>query len=180
MAAALFATAILLFGDAFAAAAMRSAGAPAAQGRRGARSRFRIGLGATMRVKEHRLLWRDPWLISQMMLQTLYTLPVGLALWKHGGLTGSAGIAFGPTLVVIAGQLSGSLAWVALSAEDAPEFVATAPATRGQIERAKLAAVALPVALVMTPPLLALAWTSPWGRFARSVAGSAPAFPARC
>lgn len=165
VASAIFLGSIVLFGDAFVTAAMRSAGAPATQGRSRAKSRFRIGLGAAMRVKEHRLLWRDPWLISQMMLQALYTLPVGLALWKNGGVTGSAGIAFGPTLVVIAGQLSGSLAWIALSAEDAPEFLATAPATRGQIERAKLAAVAFPVALAMTAPMLALAWASPWGAF---------------
>ena len=34
---------------------------------------------------------------------------------------------------------------------------------RGQVERAKLAAIAAPVAIVMTPPLLALASASPWG-----------------
>ncbi len=164
-AVAIFVGAVFVCGGAFVTATMRSAGEPSAPARSSARARFRLGLGAAMRVKEHRLLWRDPWLISQMMLQTLYTLPVGLALWKHGGPTGTAGIAFGPTLVVITGQLSGSLAWVALSAEDAPDFIASAPATRGQIERAKLAAVALPVALVMTLPMLALAWASPWGAF---------------
>ena len=96
-----------------------------------------------------------------MLLQTLYTLPVGVILWRHGGVTGSPAVAFGPTLAVVAGQLSGALAWVALSAEDAPEFLATAPATRGQIERAKMAAIALPVAMAMAPAWAALLWTSP-------------------
>ena len=100
-----------------------------------------------------------------MMLQVLYTLPVGIMLWRNGGATGTAGVAFGPTLVVIAGQLAGSLAWIALSAEDAPDFLATAPVTRGEIERGKLAAIALPVAAIMTPPLVALAFASPWGAF---------------
>ena len=117
-------------------------------------------------------MWRDPWLLSQMMLQALYTLPVGVVLWRNGGATGAAGVAFGPTLVVIAGQLAGSLAWIALSAEDAPDFLATAPATRGQIERGKARRdPPLPVALVMTPPLLALGLASPWGALCALVCG---------
>jgi len=156
-----FALACLGLGGPFVAAAMASAGAPAAANRGGAHGAFARGLGAAMRRKEHRLLWRDPWLLSQMLLQTLYTLPVGIILWRHGGVTGTAAVAFGPTLAVVAGQLSGALAWVALSAEDAPEFLATAPATRGQIERAKLAAIALPVALAMSPAWAALLWAAP-------------------
>jgi ABC-2 type transport system permease protein len=126
-----------------------------------------------LRVKEHRLLRRDPWLISQMLLQALYTLPIGLMLWRNGGLTGTAGVAFGPTLVVIAGQFAGSLAWIAISAEDAPDFLATAPATRARIERGKLLAVAIPVAAVMAAPLLALAYASPWGAVCALVCGAA-------
>ncbi len=160
---ALFGGAVAAFGERFARAARQSAGAPAATGRARATSRFRNHLGAALRIKEHRLLWRDPWLLSQMVLQMSYTLPIGVVLWRNGGVTGAAGVAFGPTLVVIAGQLAGSLAWITLSAEDAPDFLATAPATRGRIERAKLAAITLPVAIVLAPPLAALALASPWG-----------------
>jgi ABC-2 type transport system permease protein len=165
IALAVFATAVIGFGPRFALAVQQSAGSPSAVGRTGARSRFRVRLGAALRLKEHRLLWRDPWLLSQMMLQILYTLPVSVILWRNGGVTGTAGIAFGPTLVVIAGQLSGSLAWIALSGEDAPEFLASAPVTRGQVERGKLAAIAAPVALVLAAPLVLLAIASPWGAF---------------
>jgi len=163
LALAAFAAAVWVLDQSFARAALQSAGAPSASARPRAATRFRARLGPTLRLKEHRLLWRDPWLLSQMALQALYTLPVGIILWRNGGATGSAGIAFGPTLVVVAGQLAASLAWIALSAEDAPDFLAAAPVTRGEIERGKLAAVALPVAAAMTPPLIALALASPWG-----------------
>ena len=76
-----------------------------------------------MRVKEHRLIVRDPWLLSQMLLQVIYTLPIVVLLVRNGGVTGSLVVALPPALVVIAAQLSGTLAWVALSAEDAPEFL---------------------------------------------------------
>ena len=154
-----FALAGLSLSGAFARAALRAAGAPAAAGNDRA-TRFTADLGAALRRKERRLLWRDPWLLSQMGLQALYTLPIAFILWRNGGITAQPGVAFAPTLVVIAGQLSASLAWIALCGEEAPDFVATAPATRHQVERAKIAAVALPVALLMAAPLAALAWAS--------------------
>jgi ABC-2 type transport system permease protein len=169
---ALFMVAVFLFAGGFARAALQSAGAPSAPARGRKRTRFSARLGPTLRVKEHRLLWRDPWLLSQMMLQILYTLPVGIILWRNGGATGAAGVAFGPTLVVIAGQLAGSLAWIALSAEDAPDFLATAPATRGEIERGKLAAIAIPVVGIMALPMVGLAFASPWGALCALICGA--------
>jgi ABC-2 type transport system permease protein len=76
-------------------------------------------------------------------------------------------------LVVIAAQFAGSLAWIAISAEDAPDFITTAPTTRARIERGKLLAVAVPLAAVMTAPLLALAYVSPWGALCALVCGAA-------
>lgn len=163
-----FGLAGLLLSDAFARAAILAAGAPAVTGKDSAATRFTADLGGALRRKERRLLWRDPWLLSQMGLQALYTLPIAFILWRNGGITAQPGVAFAPTLVVIAGQLSASLAWIALCGEEAPDFVATAPATRRQVERAKIAAVALPVALLMAAPLAALAWAS---LYAAAVAG---------
>jgi len=163
IATALFAFAVFVRGPAFVAAAMASAGAPSSAGRANARPRFLAGLGGALRVKEHRLLMRDPWLISQMMMQAIYTVPVGIVMWRHGGVTGAPAVAFGPMLVIIAGQFAGALAWLALSAEDAPDFLMTAPATRGQIERAKLAAILQPVAMTMAIPMLILVAIAPFG-----------------
>jgi ABC-2 type transport system permease protein len=162
LALAAFGISALALSGSFVRAAMRAAGAPAAMGRETAKARFTANLASALRRKEHRLLWRDPWLLSQMGLQALYTLPIAFILWRNGGVTAEPGIAFAPTLVVIAGQLSASLAWIALCGEEAPDFVATAPATRGQIERAKIAAIAVPVGMAMALPLAGLALASPY------------------
>jgi ABC-2 type transport system permease protein len=71
-------------------------------------------------------------------------------------------VAFTPALVVIAAQLAGALSWIALSAEDAPDFLTTAPLPRAVIERAKIAAIGQPIALILALPLAALAFASPW------------------
>ena len=76
--------------------------------------------------------------------------------------TGTVGVAFTPALVVIAAQLAGALSWIALSAEDAPDFLTTAPLPRAVIERAKIAAIGQPIALILALPLAALAFASPW------------------
>jgi ABC-2 type transport system permease protein len=158
---ALFSLAALSFGRRFAAASILSAGAPSARTSDKRKRTFRASLGATLRAKERRLLIRDPWLMSQIALQVVYTLPVSVILWRNGGATGSAGIAFAPSIVVIAAQLAGSLAWLALSGEDAPEFLATAPVTRGEIERRKIEAIALPIVVLLALPLTGLALASP-------------------
>ena len=46
-----------------------------------------------------------------------------------------------PVLVMAAGQLAGGLAWLAISGEDAPDLVATAPIPASFIIRAKIEAV---------------------------------------
>jgi ABC-2 type transport system permease protein len=162
---AVFCAAALTFGKRFAAAAVLSAGAPSARSSDRRERTFRSSLGATLRAKERRLLWRDPWLMSQIMLQIIYTLPVSVILWRNGGATGSVGVAFAPSIVVIAAQLAGSLAWIALSGEDAPEFLATAPVSRGEIERRKIEAIALPILALLALPLIGVALASPWSAF---------------
>jgi ABC-2 type transport system permease protein len=165
VAVAVFCIAALNFGTRFAAAALISADAPSARTSDRRSETFRASLGATLRAKERRLLWRDPWLMSQIMLQIIYTLPVSVILWRNGGATGSVGVAFAPSIVVIAAQLAGSFAWIALSGEDAPEFLATAPVTRGEIERRKIESIALPIFIFLAIPLAGLAWASPWSAF---------------
>ena len=163
MGLAMFLAAVLVCGGRFAHAAALAAGSPSAPSRQTGSRAFRGGLGASMRMKERKLVWRDPWLLSQILLQILYTLPVSIVLWRNGGLTGSAGVAFAPSIVVISAQLSGSLAWVALSGEDAPDFLATAPVTRAEVDRRKIEAIALPIALILAIPILGLAIASPLG-----------------
>ena len=108
-----------------------------------------------LRQKEWKLLRRDPWLMSQTLMQILYLLPPALLLWKSFG-DGGALLVVVPVLVMAAGQLAGGLAWLAISGEDAPDLVATAPVPAARILRAKVEAVMGGVAIVFLPFVAAL------------------------
>jgi len=113
--------------------------------------------------KEWRLLLRDPTLLSQVLLRLLYLLPIGFALFRHPGLSIAMAAARGAgVLTFFASQLAGSLAWIAISAEDAPELMACSPIAPGAARRAKLVAALLPVAVMVAPVLVGLAWLSLW------------------
>ena len=104
--------------------------------RRPARGRRSVAASAaprpsrTLRQKEWTLLLRDPWLVSQTLMQLLYLLPPALLLWRSYGEGTGALVVLVPVLVMAAGQLAGGLAWLAISGEDAPDLVATAPVPR--------------------------------------------------
>ena len=131
----------------------------AAQGR--TPLRFRTSLGTSIRFKEWRLLMRDPWLSSQLALQVVYTLPVAVVLMRNQGPDGNVAMAIAPALVVIASQLSASLAWLAVSGEEAREFLETAPVSQTVQQRRKLEAIAMPIAAILALPLLGIALVSP-------------------
>jgi ABC-2 type transport system permease protein len=161
---ALLGASILLFSARFAGHAVAAAGvahavAPQARVRRGFRS---VSAARALRHKEWTLLKRDPWLLSQTLMQLLYLLPPALMLWKSFAEGTDGFIVVVPVLVMAAGQLSGGLAWLAISGEDAPELVATAPVARGLIMRAKVEAVMGAIALVFAPFVLLIALVSPF------------------
>jgi ABC-2 type transport system permease protein len=115
-----------------------------------------------LRRKEWALLRRDPWLMSQTLMQILYLLPPALLLWLSFESGTGALIVVVPVLVMAAGQLAGGLAWLAISGEDAPELIATAPVASAVVTRAKIEAVIGCIALVFAPFIVALAlaaWT---------------------
>jgi len=113
-----------------------------------------------LRQKEWMLLKRDPWLVSQTLMQLLYLLPPALLLWKSFDSGTGALILLVPVLVMAAGQLAGGLAWLAISGEDAPDLVATAPIPSRFMLRAKVEAVMTVIALVFAPFVLPLAFAS--------------------
>lgn len=113
-----------------------------------------------LRRKEWRLLQRDPWLLSQTLMQMLYLVPPALLLWINYGDGEGAYIVVVPVLAMAAGQLAGGLAWLAISGEDAHDLVATAPLTPATILRAKVEAVLAVIAVVLAPLLLLMAVSS--------------------
>ncbi|MGH1419866.1 MAG: permease [Hyphomicrobiaceae bacterium] len=128
-----------------------------------ARSGFRnASRRHAMRVKEWALLKRDPWLVSQTLMQILYLIPPALILWINHGQNADAHVILAPVLVMAIGQLAGGLAWLAISGEDAPDLVQTAPISNRAATLAKIEAILLILAALVTPFIIGLAFLSVW------------------
>jgi ABC-2 type transport system permease protein len=141
--------------------ASADAASPAAPSRR-ANSFRSASPRSALRRKEWLLLRRDPWLVSQTLMQILYLLPPAILLWRTFEAGGGALNLVVPVLVMAAGQLAGGLAWLSISGEDAPDLVATAPIPRAYVLRAKVEAVIVIIAAIFAPLVVVIAIASPW------------------
>ena len=143
--AALFALTVLGLQRVFVAGAQSVGSVEARRGRARRRPlRFRSGLPALL-FKEWRLIGRDPLLLSRVLLQLLYLIPLVVAVGRNGGghlLYGSGG-------VLLAGSLAGALANLTLNGEDAPDLLRLSPGGPEGVRRAKLLAAVLPVWALM-------------------------------
>jgi ABC-2 type transport system permease protein len=151
-----------MFSPRFADTAVRVA-ATARSVRRGPRATaFRRGSRQrALRTKEFLLLRRDPWLLSQSLMQLLYLVPPALMLWRSFSESSSAIVLITPVIVMAAGQLAGGLAWLTISGEDAADLVATAPLPPSNVIRAKVEVVLLSIGAIFAPLIVALAFASP-------------------
>jgi ABC-2 type transport system permease protein len=161
----LFLVANQVLGARFAAdaAAAAGAGAPTRRARAGRTAAFSAGaFQATVR-KELRLLARDPALISQVLLRLLYLIPLAFVALRNAG-QGQSALLPGTVaaLGLMAGQVTASLAWITISAEDAPDLLSAAPAPIRALRQGKIAAAIGPVAALLAPVLAALAVFAPW------------------
>ena len=107
------------------------------------------------------LLKRDPWLLSQSLMQLLYLVPPALLLWRSFADSSAAIVLITPVIVMAAGQLAGGLAWLTISGEDAADLVATAPLPASRVTRAKIEVVLIAIAVIFAPLVIALAFASP-------------------
>jgi ABC-2 type transport system permease protein len=114
-----------------------------------------------LRRKEFVLLRRDPWLISQSLMQLLYLVPPALLLWRSFADNSAAIILITPVIVMAAGQLAGGLAWLTISGEDAADLVTTAPLSPSRVTRAKIEVVLIVIGVIFAPLIGALAFASP-------------------
>ncbi len=121
---------------------------------------FHAGLTRAVFAKEWRLLVRDPALAFQIVLRLVYMAPLLFVAFGRGNTPIPAVLAFGS--VLIASQLVGSFAWLAVSAEDSPDLLAVAPVAKDEIDVAKLLAafamaapfaVLLPIAIALQTPV---------------------------
>lgn len=160
------------FAGRFATTVTQAAGVsePAVSARRRARGFRRRSVAAAMRRKEWKLLARDQWLVSQTLMQVFYLLPPAFMLWQGFGAAGAVPTVIVPVLVMACGQLAGGLAWLAISGEDAPQLVATAPVRPTSVIRAKTEAVLSVIAVLAAPILIGIALYDAWSALA-AVAG---------
>jgi ABC-2 type transport system permease protein len=122
------------------------------------RLRVRSSLFDTVVIKEWRLIARDPHLISQVLLQLVYLLPL-LFVILRGAATPLPSI--GAALPLLCSSLTASLAWIMVSAEDAPDLLLSSPAPQRLIRLAKLAAATMPPLLLVAPALAWMVWRAP-------------------
>jgi ABC-2 type transport system permease protein len=135
--------------------------APALQGAR--IKAFRSGSRQqALRWKEFVLLRRDPWLVSQTLMQLLYLVPPALMLWRSFAESSDAIVLITPVMVMAAGQLAGGLAWLTISGEDAADLVATAPLPPSRVTRAKIEVVLIAIGAIFAPLIVALIFASPF------------------
>lgn len=125
----------------------RAAAAPAG----GVRYQFGRSLAHTLLVKEWRLIARDPHLISQVMLQLLYLLPMFILVFSRNKVSFTA---IGAGFTMLSASLAASLAWIIMQAEDAPDLLLLSPANQPLLRIAKLAAAAIPPLALLCAPLL--------------------------
>jgi len=112
----------------------------------------RGGFVGTVLMKEWRLIWRDPQLIAQTLLQALYLLPVVFIAFRN---TDALNFVV-PGAVLLAATLAGSIAWITVSAEEAPELIGTAPVNLTRIRWLKVLAALIPVWIFVSPLLFFL------------------------
>lgn len=161
---AVFGATVCFFAPRFAGYVLAAAGAshaPKRESRKSAAFRNR-SVAAALRRKEWMLLWRDPWLVSQTLMQLLYLLPPAFLLWSAFGQGGTASILVVPVLIMGAGQLAGALAWLAICGEDAPDLIASAPVPSARALRSKTEAVMIAIAFVFGPFIVFLAAIAPF------------------
>jgi ABC-2 type transport system permease protein len=118
---------------------------------------FAGGLLRAIVAKELRLILRQPEIIFMMVLRLIYLAPL-IFIGINAGGSAAVGV---PMLAAVgaiaAGQLAGSVAWLTVSAEDAPDLLAVSPVASRSLKRLKLVAalvIVAPFALIV-PALIA-------------------------
>ena len=121
---------------------------------------FRPGATAALLAKELRLLRRYPGLTGLAAYYLIYLVPAALTLWRSTGGGPDAPL-LGAAPVLSAGELARLFVSVTMMGDEAAELVRTAPVRLWAAERAKLAAAALGVTLILALPVGGLALSLP-------------------
>lgn len=119
--------------------------------------RFNRSLGKNLLLKEWRLIYRDPFLISRLFRQILFMVPgtwIFLFKWHHNATVFYWML--GGVILFIVMTLVSELAWLTVCGEDAPALLGCAPVSSDHIKRFKVLAALLPVWLICLPIVIVL------------------------
>jgi len=179
LAVALFVLVNQSLGRRFAKDAASAIGANTVVRRRAMAGDFAHGTFAATLRKELRVLLRDIALMSQVLLRVLFLLPLGFIMVRNASEGANVLLPGGAAaLSFIAGQVTASLAWITISAEEAPDLLVSSPAPVRDLNRAKLWAALIPTAALLVIPLGLLAWFAPVAALAAALGSFASAWSA--
>lgn len=152
-----FALVVRLTTAAFASAVQDGSALTSNRSRNIRKRAFASGLARIVIVKELKLIARDPTLIAKSLVQLLYFIPLMLIVARHAELAGI----LAASLVILAANLAGTLAWITVSGEEAPDLVGSAPVSSERVRWFKVAAALVPVVALVLPFLAWYAVQSP-------------------
>jgi ABC-2 type transport system permease protein len=157
----LFVGTVRLLGDRFTSAALQSSSTTVSpiRTRSSDELRFHAGVRRALILKELRLLRRDPALLSRLIFELVFLVPVAFTLWKQHSGEGVPWIWL--TAIMIVGSVASAFSWVMFAGEDVPDLVAAAPVPKRAILRAKVEATLLTVVPIIVLPLIVLAPSRP-------------------
>ncbi|MDP3255603.1 MAG: hypothetical protein Q8S58_13700 [Bosea sp. (in: a-proteobacteria)] len=159
--------AVLMFiglAESFVRNAVLAAGSASAAPARARRSRASFGTSpaAALMLKERRLILRDPWLLSQILMQCIFLIPIAAVTVYRVARGDHDASALVPVLIVLCGQIAGGLTWIAMSADEAGELALTAPLDPGLRQRARFGAITWLTVTFAAPPLMILLLFDAW------------------
>jgi len=157
---AFFSLMIYLLGERFIQASSESASLGVAKPTHKSTKTFHFNteLNHILIKKELRLIGRDPALLTQLLMQSVYMLPMLFIVWQQHG----DGLPWHWLLIIfMLGQTASALAWITVAAEDSPDLLMTAPVSKAILVRAKTAAALLPLAPFVILPCLSLCRSYP-------------------
>jgi len=108
--------------------------------------------------KEWRLIWRNPYLISNVFMQLLFLIPAVIVVLQGNTSRAVAGLpAFAiVSSVGIGGSLTMSLTRICVSGEEASDLLKSSPANSVKLRSLKLLAALIPVWLLFSPLFMIL------------------------
>lgn len=135
-----------------------AAGSAAPVPARARRSRASFGRSplAALMLKERRIILRDPWLLSQILMQCIFLIPFAVITVYRVANGMDDASALVPVLIVLSGQIAGGLTWIAMSGDDAAELAVTAPLNPRLQSRARFGAIGWLAVTFAAPPLMLL------------------------